>query len=88
MPRAISRHAVLEIGTRFEKLVTIGDPYQVFGHKRAVTWDVMVRCDCGVEKAARVWQLKRGKAKSCGCHSRRIHSRIVFTKGFRTSKGE
>lgn len=86
MVRPVSMHAVLPIGTRFAEVVTLGDPYPTKNnlHKRTVSWMVMVRCDCGVEKAVRVWQLKQFRVKSCGCHSRKMHSRIVFTKGFRS----
>ena len=37
MTRAASMHAVLEIGTRFGKLVTTGDPYSVQTGQRNVT---------------------------------------------------
>lgn len=86
-PRRVSAHAALPVGSRFGKLVTTGEPYQVRKYYSAgrlqPMWEVEVQCDCGTKKTALVWQLKGFRTVSCGCVSRDKHSRIVFTKGYR-----
>lgn len=85
----VSAHATLPIGTEFNggKLVTIGKPYPVRKYKcrngKKQDWEVMVRCICGTEKPALVWQLKGRRTISCGCARRDKHSKISFTKGYR-----
>lgn len=75
----ISKHASLPLGTRFDRLVTIGKPYPITRHKTAgPVWVVEARCDCGKEVVALVWQLKAFKTKSCGCLKAFKHTAIVF----------
>ena len=61
---------------------------QTFGHLTVLSrvenrngrtcW--LCRCDCGNEKKATARDLKAGKVKSCGCHSRdRAHNRADLT---------
>jgi len=88
-----SVHATLPIGTRFGKLVTVGEPYQVrkYWARNGIKkpdWEVLVRCDCGTEKTALVWQLKGRRTISCGCARRDKHTKITFTKGYRKQEGD
>lgn len=80
----VSKHAVLPIGSTFDKLTTTSDPYPDKRYGRFQQWFVKVKCLCGSpEKEALVSSLKTFKVRSCGCHSKDIFRRICFTKGFR-----
>jgi hypothetical protein len=84
-----SAHATLPIGTRFGKLVTVGvRKYWMRGNLKKPDWEVLVKCDCGTEKTALVWQLKGRRTISCGCARRDKHTKITFTKGYRNGGGE
>jgi hypothetical protein len=58
MPRP--RKLNITNGTRFNRLVALEDGY-------AYNDKIRVRCDCGVEKTAKVGHLMKGDSKSCGC---------------------
>lgn len=64
-----SRKQNLEIGTRFERLVTMGATFMKDGSAY-----VQVVCDCGNSREVRVHSLKKGITKSCGCLSAELTS--------------
>jgi hypothetical protein len=51
-----------EIGNRYGRLLVVGGP-----QRRGRNHYVHCRCDCGVEKEIRLYNLWIGKSKSCGC---------------------
>lgn len=52
----------IEAGTRFGKLVVLGEWYVEDGR----TWQ-LCQCDCGEQKYILAKVLKKGTTKSCGC---------------------
>jgi hypothetical protein len=63
--RLVANHIDLVPGTRFDRLVVVGNERRV--DKNYV---VLCRCDCGREVETRVDSLKRGQKKQCGDHAR------------------
>lgn len=67
------------IGLRFNKLLVVGISHKVKGQEY---WEC--RCDCGVTKAIRAYDIKIGRIVSCGCARRermskgRIKNNIIL----------
>lgn len=66
------------IGQRFGCLEVIGDAPSTCERR------VIVRCDCGTEKAAGVSSLRSGASKSCGCKTAEFISAAHRTHGHAT----
>lgn len=57
---------IIEIGTRFTRLVAVSETRKVMPNGRLLSAWLMV-CDCGKEKVCASQNLKGGRQKSCGC---------------------
>jgi hypothetical protein len=68
----MSKVVDLTPGQRFERLVVLGPADKRYFCK--------VLCDCGIEKAARVSDLKRGATKSCGCLRQQVSAEIAKSR--------
>jgi hypothetical protein len=64
-------------GMRFGMLVVLSR--QVVPHSRTAKW--LCRCDCGREKVAQSFRLRRGHTRSCGCLAKEISSAQLRTHG-------
>lgn len=60
------KHADIEIGTRFGRLVVLGATFSTSINARRMRC-VVCECDCGNVKVAGVDRLRHGRTKSCGC---------------------
>jgi hypothetical protein len=70
----------IPVGTEYGKLTTVGLPYYHQRYRNCdAKWEVMVQCSCPAQivKHALVWQLQKGKTVSCGCHRKRIHTKVT-----------
>jgi hypothetical protein len=56
-------------GQKFGRLTVIA-----FDHKTGTSYYWRCECECGKLKAVRYSHLKSGETKSCGCHSRSLHT--------------
>jgi hypothetical protein len=65
----------MKIGDKYERL-TIDS--EIFRHKNAPF--VNCRCECGTKKPIRVYHLKSGKTRSCGCLRREVQGRGATEK--------
>ena len=84
----MSKPAVIEIGTKYERLTTTGDTYLVArsdGHKQS--W-VDTVCECGNTISVRVWCLRVGNTRSCGCLQKEDVSRRMTTHGYTKSASQ
>ncbi|MFF4413205.1 hypothetical protein ACFYY8_11795 [Streptosporangium sp. NPDC001559] len=78
------------IGTRFTKLVTVGQVYLINRGYQRQAW-VAVRCDCGKVKHVAVTNLRRSQTKSCGClfdENRHVSQREIIAIGSKFGRWE
>ena len=61
----------LEIGKKFNKLLILKE-VEPNVYKNSRIRNVLVKCDCGVEKVIRYNSVYKGHSKSCGCESNNI----------------
>lgn len=64
------------VGDRYSKLTVISGPYLI---KRRRYVDV--KCDCGQVKTVKIYHLKDGNTKSCGCYIRGLTSDRNYLHG-------
>lgn len=67
-------------GQRFGRLVVIRDSGERT-NSSDVIWEC--KCECGEISFVRLWDLKAGRAKSCGCLFKELSSKRMKTKGHR-----
>lgn len=65
-------------GDRFNRLVFLREAERSKTDNRRSGW---FRCDCGIEKAARLDRVVSGKILSCGCFQRERASEVKTTHG-------
>lgn len=66
--RAIGPHArvIAMVGKKFSMLTVVAEHINQPGEPGGLKWDCL--CDCGNMRAVKGVELRRGSAKSCGCH--------------------
>ena len=65
------------IGMTFGRWTVLGEP-----RRSKVKWKGMVvpvRCQCGTKKLLREYNLRNGLTRSCGCHVKETHDKIMGT---------
>ncbi len=65
------------IGLRFGRLIVVAQAKSTKGKRR---WEC--ECDCGNKSITTTYQLKNGKAKSCGCLGRELTRERSFKHGY------
>lgn len=66
------------IGQKFGMLTIVGKDESRYGY-------VLCQCDCGNKKSARIWHLKSGKIKSCGCWAIQNAHNLFFKHGLKNN---
>lgn len=60
-----TKHAPIQVGERFSRLVAVRPLDGVVRHNRGHWW--LLRCDCGNDREAPAYLLREGRVTSCGC---------------------
>ena len=68
-------------GRKFGRLTVIAVAER--GSPSGVAWTC--RCDCGNEKTARGYHLKRGSVRSCGCLATEVNGKAALKHGLSTT---
>lgn len=79
-PASARRRNVFPVGTTFDRLEIIGEPFTK-GEGRKTRLYYPCRCRCGTKKAVRQDGLKGGTTTSCGCAQRDAVVRSCTTHG-------
>lgn len=69
------------IGERFNRLVVIEKVEKKYGK-----WIVKVKCDCGSIKKVYLYDIQRGKVKSCGCLNQELRIKRATSHGMKGTK--
>lgn len=83
----MSRRTQITPGTRFDRLVTLGETFSKKVGKQPYA-HVKCRCDCGEEVVKLVKHLLNGKVKSCGCLRREIAGQRSAERARRRKEAE
>ena len=71
--------ADVPVGTRYGRMVTIGEPYIPEGRRESY---VPAVCDCGNERTGRIRDLRNGRVVSCGCFAAEATANRERTHGY------
>ena len=69
------------IGSRYNRLIIIKELERKWGKLL-----VKVRCDCGTEKTVYLYDMQKGKVKSCGCLNQELRVERATTHGMTNTK--
>lgn len=71
----------VEMGTRFGRLVVVGNAGEVRGSTGKLISTVIVKCDCGTTLTVREGNLRNRNILSCGCYRRERAGKLSWKHG-------